>query len=119
RLHYYEVTNAQHLDVLNGIAGFDQLYVPLNVYFIRALNLMWDHLKNGRALPVSQVVRTKPREQQDGKTVPISAANVPPIEASLGPNALISVGVDGRRRVPDEKPPRSPAGVPPLLAPTR
>jgi hydroxybutyrate-dimer hydrolase len=100
-LRYYEVTNAQHLDVLNGIAGFDQLYVPLNVYFVQALNMMWEHLKNGRALPISQVVRTKPREQKDGKTAPISAANVPPIEVSLGPNTLISVGVDGRLRVPD------------------
>jgi hydroxybutyrate-dimer hydrolase len=101
RLYYYEVTNAQHLDVLNGIAGFDQRYVPLNVYYIQALNLMWDHLTRGRTLPPSQVVRTKPREQKDGKTVPLARDNVPAIEQALGPNSLISVGVDGRLRVPD------------------
>lgn len=101
RLHYFEVTNAQHLDVLNGIAGFDSRYVPLNVYFIQALNLMWDHLKQGRALPPSQVVRTKPREQKDGKTVALTPAHVPPIERALGPNSFISVGADGRARVPD------------------
>ena len=43
-----------HLDVLNGIAGFDSRYVPLNVYSTRALNLMWDHLKSGQPLPPSQ-----------------------------------------------------------------
>src|SRR6185312_8232593 len=42
RLYYYEVTHAHHLDVLNGIAGFDSRYVPLNVYLTQALNLMWD-----------------------------------------------------------------------------
>ena len=101
RLQYYEVTNAQHLDVLNGVAGFDSRYVPLNVYFIQALNLMWDHLKRGRALPPSQVVRTRPREQKDGKTVPLAAANVPPIEHALGPNVYIGVSTDGRVRIPD------------------
>jgi hydroxybutyrate-dimer hydrolase len=101
KLHYYEVTNAQHLDVLNGVSGFDARYVPLNVYFIQGLNMMWDHLKGGRPLPASQLVRTKPREQKDGKTPRIAAANVPPIEHSLGANTLISVGFDGTLRIPD------------------
>ena len=101
QLRYYEVTNAHHLDALNGIAGFDSRYVPLNVYFVQALNLMWDHLKSGKPLPPSQVVRTKAREQKDGKTVSVGRENVPPIEQSLGPNSLISVGVDGRLRVPE------------------
>jgi hydroxybutyrate-dimer hydrolase len=63
--------------------------------------MMWDHLKLGRALPASQLVRTKPREQKDGKALPIAAANVPPIQDSLGANALISVGLDGTLRIPD------------------
>lgn len=101
RLHYYEVTNAQHLDVLNGVPGFDSRYVPLNVYYIQALNLMWDHLKRGRPLPPSQLVRTRPREQKEGKTVALAPANVPPIESALGPNTFITVGADGRIRIPD------------------
>jgi hydroxybutyrate-dimer hydrolase len=101
KLHYYEVVHAQHLDVLNGVAGFDSRYVPLNVYFIQALNLMWEHLTRGGTLPPSQVVRSRPREQKDGKTLPIAPANVPPIDRALGPNMLISVGLDGRLRVPD------------------
>jgi hydroxybutyrate-dimer hydrolase len=101
KLRYYEVTNAHHLDVLNGVPGFDSRYLPLHVYFVQALNLMYDHLKSGKALPISQVVRTKPRAQQDGKTVPIDRSNVPPIESSLGANTLISVGLDGKLRIPD------------------
>lgn len=101
KLHYYEVTNAHHLDVLNGVPGFDSRYLPLHVYFVQALNLMYDHLKSGKALPASQVVRTKPREQKDGKTVAIDRSNVPPIESSLGANTLISVGLDGKLRIPD------------------
>jgi hydroxybutyrate-dimer hydrolase len=101
KLYYYEVTNAHHLDVLNGVPGFDSRYLPLNVYFVQALNLMYDHLKNGKGLPASQVVRTKPREQKDGKTVAIDRSNVPPIESSLGANTLISVGLDGKLRIPD------------------
>jgi len=101
KLYYYEVTNAHHLDVLNGVPGFDSRYLPLHVYYIQALNLMYDHLKSGKALPASQLVRTKPREQKDGKTVAIDRSNVPPIESSLGANTLISVGLDGKLRIPD------------------
>ena len=56
-----------------AFAGFDSRYVPLHVYLTQALNLMWDHLKRGQPLPPSQLVRTKPREIKDGKTVPIVA----------------------------------------------
>ena len=101
RLYYYEVTHAHHLDVLNGVAGFDSRYVPLNVYFTRALNLMWEHLKNGQPLPPSQVVRTRTREIKDGRAVPLSPANLPPIERAPAPNARIGVDVEGRLRIPD------------------
>src|SRR6476661_588274 len=87
RLYYYEVTHAHHLDVLNGIAGFDSRYVPLNVYLTQALNLMWDHLKSGRPLPPSQVVRTRTREVKDGRPGPLSLANLPPIQRAPAPNA--------------------------------
>jgi len=33
--------------------------------------------------------------------VPIAAANVPPIEHSLGANTYISVGLDGTLRIPE------------------
>lgn len=101
RLYYYEITHAHHLDVLNGVAGFESRYVPLNVYFTRALNLMWDHLKNGQPLPPSQVVRTRTREIKEGRPVPLSLANLPPIERAPAPHARIGVDAEGRLRIPD------------------
>src|ERR1044071_5443576 len=77
RLYYYAVTHAHHLDVLNGIAGFDSRYVPLNVYLTQALNLMWEHLKRGQPLPPSQLVRTRPRQAKEGRAVALSSANLP------------------------------------------
>jgi hydroxybutyrate-dimer hydrolase len=82
QLRYYEITNAQHLDVLNAFAGFNDKFVPLHHYFIQALNLMHDHLKNGTPLPPSQVVHTVPRGMIAGGVVPdLTEANVPPIAA--------------------------------------
>jgi pimeloyl-ACP methyl ester carboxylesterase len=51
KLRYIEVTNAQHFDAFNALSGFDTRYVPLHVYFNRAMDAMWAHLKNGTALP--------------------------------------------------------------------
>jgi hydroxybutyrate-dimer hydrolase len=101
RLYYYEVTHAHHLDVLNGLAGFDSRYVPLNVYLTRALNLMWDHLKSGQPLPPSQVVHTRTREIKDGRAVALAPANLPPIARAPAPNARIAVDAEGRLRIPD------------------
>jgi len=79
-LRYYEVTNAQHFEAFIGLlAGYDTRFIPLHVYGVQALNLMYDHLKNGTALPRSQVVHTTPRSGTPGAADPITPANVPPI----------------------------------------
>ena len=84
RLRYVEVTNAQHFDsFLPGGAvfgGYENRFIPLHVYLIRALDWMYDHLKNGKALPPSQVVRTVPRGGTPGAAPAITPANVPPIQ---------------------------------------
>ena len=91
RLRYYEVTNAQHFDTFIGIvAGYDKRFVPLHVYLIQGLNLMFDHLKNGRPLPPSQVVRTVPRGEILGFAPPITSANVPSIQANPPSGDLIT-----------------------------
>jgi hydroxybutyrate-dimer hydrolase len=86
RLVYYEVTNAQHFDTFIALtvplAGYDTRFVPLHYYLIQALNLLYDHLKNGTPLPPSQVVRTLPRGGLPGAAPPISSANVPAISAA-------------------------------------
>ncbi|WP_166256542.1 3-hydroxybutyrate oligomer hydrolase family protein [Marinobacter salicampi] len=77
-LHYYEVLNAHHLDTLNGLAGYNERFVPLHHYFFQALDLVYDNLRNGTELPPSQVVRTTPR----GAGAPaLTAANIPDISA--------------------------------------
>jgi hydroxybutyrate-dimer hydrolase len=86
-LQYYEVTNAHHLDSFNQFPGYNAMFIPLHRYFIQAMDLMYDHLRHGRALPPSQVVHTTPR----GVGVPpITAANVPPIADTPPSNALIT-----------------------------
>lgn len=85
RLRYIEVTNAQHLDTLLGLPGFNSAFVPLHVYYIQALDLMLAHLRNGAPLPPSQVVRTIPR---GAGAPPLTAANVPPISAQPGALAI-------------------------------
>jgi hydroxybutyrate-dimer hydrolase len=80
-LRYYEVVNAQHLDALNGVPGFDTSFVPLHHYFIQGLNLLWDHLTDGAPLPPSQVVRAEPRGGAPGEAPPIGEGNLPPVAA--------------------------------------
>lgn len=59
QLKYYEITHSQHLDTLNQLyAGSSMNYVPIDYYFKQALDLMYDHMKNGTELPPSQVVDT-------------------------------------------------------------
>jgi len=97
RLSYIEVTNAQHFDAFIGnaaLAGYDTRFVPLHVYFRRALDLMYGHLTAHSPLPPSQVVRTTPRAGTPGAAAAITAANVPPISANPSSSDLITVGRD-------------------------
>ena len=100
RLRYVEVTNAQHFDSFLPFAGYDTRFIPLHLYFVRAMDAMWAHLKTGAALPPSQVVRTTPRGGVPGAAPALAAANVPAIATSPAPADLISV--DGNTlRVPE------------------
>ncbi|MCP4112789.1 MAG: D-(-)-3-hydroxybutyrate oligomer hydrolase [Desulfobacteraceae bacterium] len=91
-LRYYEVTNAHHLDMLNGFDGFNSRYVPLNFYFIQALDLLYDHLRKGAPLPDSQLVRTRPRRALEDNSVPeITKENVPVISVSPAEGDKITV----------------------------
>lgn len=95
RLAYYEVTNAQHFDAFIGnaaFAGYDTRYVPLHRYFIQAMDLVYDNLRTGVPLPPSQVVRTTPRGGTPGAAPPITAANVPPIQANPPAGDFITFG---------------------------
>jgi hydroxybutyrate-dimer hydrolase len=97
RLSYIEVTNAQHFDAFMGfpiLGGYDTRYIPLHVYLNRALDAMWDHLRHGRPLPESQVLRTVPRGGTPGAAPAITEANVPPIPRRPAPQDAIRMQGD-------------------------
>ena len=96
-LHYYEVTNAHHLDSFNQFPGYNAAFIPLHRYFVQAMDLMFDHLRHGRPLPPSQVVHTTPR----GPGAPqITPANVPPIADAPPPSVRITF-TNGQVKIPD------------------
>jgi hydroxybutyrate-dimer hydrolase len=72
---------------LNQLRGYNEMFIPLHRYFIQAMDLMYDHLRNGQPLPPSQVVHTTPRGPG---APPITAANVPPIADAPPSSALIT-----------------------------
>lgn len=80
QLHYYEISNAHHFDAFNAFPGMNSRYIPLHHYFTRSLDLMYDHLTKGTALPDSQVVWTIPRKMDSaGKVEELSEKNLPGI----------------------------------------
>ncbi|MES2939554.1 MAG: D-(-)-3-hydroxybutyrate oligomer hydrolase [Pseudomonadota bacterium] len=104
KLSYIEVTNAQHFDGFIGLPavlpGYDSRFVPLHVYLNRALDAVYGHLKNGSALPASQVVRTVPRGGTPGAAPAITAANVPAFVTA--PAAADAIGfAAGTVTIPD------------------
>jgi hydroxybutyrate-dimer hydrolase len=96
-LHYYEVTNAHHLDSFNQFPGYNAKFIPLHRYFIEAMDLMYDHLRHGRPLPPSQVVHTTSRGPG---APPITISNVPPIADAPPPSAQITF-TGGQVRIPN------------------
>lgn len=61
-LHYYEISNAHHFDAFNAFPGFNSRFIPLHHYLSQSLDLMYDHMTKGTALPDSQIVWTNPRQ---------------------------------------------------------
>ena len=93
RLSYVEVLNAQHFETFIGnplLAGYDTRFIPMHYYDNQALNLMWNHLRNGAALPPSQVVRPTPRGGTPGAAPAITTANLPPIQSALAAGDAIN-----------------------------
>ena len=61
--------------------GYDSAFVPLHVYYIRAMDALYANLTLNVPLPPAQVVRTIPRGGTPGAAPPITTANVPPISS--------------------------------------
>lgn len=93
KLSYIEVTNAQHFDAFidnAALPGYDTRVVPLHYYFLQAMDRMYANLRNGTALPPSQLVRTTPRGGTPGAAPLITTANVPPISQTPAAGNLIT-----------------------------
>ncbi|GJG95628.1 3-hydroxybutyrate oligomer hydrolase family protein [Cupriavidus pauculus] len=94
KLSYIEVTNGQHFDgFIDVIGGYAARYIPMHVYLNRALDSVYANLKNGTALPPSQVVRTTPRGGTGNPAIgpQILPSNVPPIAATPAAGDAITV----------------------------
>jgi hydroxybutyrate-dimer hydrolase len=92
QVSYVEVVNAQHFDAFLPFTGFDTRFVPLHVYFNRAMDAMFAKLTTGTALPPSQVVRTTPRGGSPGAAPAITAAQVPNFVAAPAVADRIDIG---------------------------
>jgi hydroxybutyrate-dimer hydrolase len=92
QLSLYEIMFGQHFDAFLSVAGFDTRFIPVHYYNIQALNLMWAHLKNNAPLPPSQVVRAVARGGTAGSAPALTNANLPPVSASPGANAITVSG---------------------------
>jgi hydroxybutyrate-dimer hydrolase len=92
QLSYIEVEHAQHFDTFVPFSGFDTRFVPLHVYFNRAMDAMYARLTQGTALPPSQVVRTTVRGGTPGAAPAITAANVPGFVAAPAAADRIAIG---------------------------
>lgn len=101
QLGYIEVLNAQHFDAFLSLSGFDNRFVPLHVYFNRAMDAMYARLSNGTALPPSQVVRATPRGGTPGAAPAINAANVPNWTANPSAADRITLGAGNVLAIPN------------------
>jgi hydroxybutyrate-dimer hydrolase len=100
KLVYYEVKNAQHFDAFLSLAGYDTRLVPLHRYFVQAMDIMYQNLRNGTPIPPSQVVRTVPRGGTPGAAPAIGLVNVPSI--NFEPPAADQISFSGNTlTIPD------------------
>ena len=86
---YLEITHAHHFDAFNGLPGYDRMFVPIHLYFLRSLDAMWAHLKQGTPLPDSQVIHTRQRTMEAGVLQPLNETHVPMWQTKPGPDKAI------------------------------
>lgn len=101
QVSYIEVEHAQHFDAFVPLPGFDTRFVPLHVYFNRAMDAMYARLTQGTAPPPSQVVRTTVRGGTPGAAPAITAANVPGFVATPAAADRIAIGAGNVINLPN------------------
>ncbi|MGH8198637.1 MAG: 3-hydroxybutyrate oligomer hydrolase family protein [Steroidobacteraceae bacterium] len=74
--HYYEIEHGHHFDAFNALPGWGERFVPMQPQLLAAMQLMDAHLREGRRLPPSQVVRSHTRRLIDGQPEPVTAEHL-------------------------------------------
>ena len=85
---YYEVEHGHHYDAFNALPGWGERHVPLQPQLLAAMDLMHQHLTEGRKLPPSQVLRSRLRSVTDGQLEPVTAGHLGAILAKPGADAI-------------------------------
>ncbi len=88
QLVYIEVENAGHF---GAEKPFDDVLIPLDFYGEQAMDLMWNHLRMDKKLPLSQIIRTIPRGTADGKVNNLTRENIPSIKINPAVQDIIKV----------------------------
>lgn len=70
---YWRVHNAQHFDAFLGLPALAGRYVPMLPYGYRALDAMWAHLRQKKALPGDAQIAATPRAVVAGVAAPLTA----------------------------------------------
>jgi hydroxybutyrate-dimer hydrolase len=97
QLRYIEVENASYLD---GRPPFDNTLLPIDYYGEDAIEWLWANLTNKATLPVSQVVRTKPRGGKSGYAPQVTNKNLKPISQLPNRKDVIQIN-DGKLILPN------------------
>lgn len=87
-LHYYEVEHGQHFDNCLTVPEFAASYVPLQPWLARLLDALHARLTQGRALPPSQVIRSRARGASGGSVPPLESCHLGELRADPGVDAI-------------------------------
>ena len=98
-LRYYELEHGQHFDSFLALPEFAAAYVPMQAWMRRGLDRLYARLRQGRALPPSQVIRSRPRGAGEREPPPVEESNLGVLRAEPGEDAIRFA--DGVLTVPD------------------
>jgi len=98
-LRYYELEHGHHFDGYLGLPAMAAGYVPMQAWLCRALDALNERLRHGRALPPSQVLRSRPRGGAGGVVPPLTEAHLGALRADPGDDRIRCDG--GVLTIPD------------------
>ncbi len=98
-LRYYELEHGHHFDAFLALPDMAAAYVPMQAWLCRALDALLERLRQGTALPPSQVIRSRPRGAGAGGAPPLDDAHLGQLKVDPGADRIRFA--DGVLTVPD------------------